>query len=382
MKDIDFDELDRAVNNSMKSGSGDSVLPVPNLHISNNVDNSEQKKDNSNVSRSMDGISPKPPIRTGGVTSTGPSLSVSRGMTLSLVDRRRATRFMDVVRPNVNLAPTKSLMGYSPSVSKLDLKPVESKIDQAKDNEIILSEQEIKPDYQKPAQPVKPDLVDEPKSQPQPEITSLPTFEEVNDVQSDDELPESPFLTDAKVEKRPLGAFSGGDKVVSRPDSSITVSDTREPLVDESGLPEELRSELLKIESMNAVDTKAKSTELNTQNTPKPMQEPSDNFISKLFSKTNEPKESQVQPKSQPAIVKKPTIPTPTSIKQPEPVTAQNSSGHRDDDQTVSIYDTTGYHKPLTGPVKKTTGWMWAIWLFVLLLIGAGAGALVYLLMF
>ena len=65
----------------------------------------------------------------------------------------------------------------------------------------------------------------------------------------------------------------------------------------------------------------------------------------------------------------------PTSIPQQyreEPSTGDQANG--------AIYDTDTYHQPVEHPDKKGSGWMWVIWILVILLIGAGGGAALYFL--
>ena len=45
---------------------------------------------------------------------------------------------------------------------------------------------------------------------------------------------------------------------------------------------------------------------------------------------------------------------------------------------TTSIFDTDAYKKPLAHPKKKSSGWLVVLWIAVLLIVGAGAGAAVY----
>ena len=67
-------------------------------------------------------------------------------------------------------------------------------------------------------------------------------------------------------------------------------------------------------------------------------------------------------------------VPTgPTSITQQ--YTEQPSTG---DQPTGAIFDTEAYRKPLSHPAKKKSGWLYVLWIVLLLVVGAGAGAAVY----
>ena len=44
----------------------------------------------------------------------------------------------------------------------------------------------------------------------------------------------------------------------------------------------------------------------------------------------------------------------------------------------AAIYDTDTYHKPLAHPAKKKSGWLWVLWIILLLALGAGGAAALY----
>lgn len=272
MQDIDFDEIDRAVNSTLNS-----------------------KPDTADVS-SEDTSTPISVSRPESVkTSTPPAA------------RRSSGRFMDVVHPSSDMrssAPTERSTPRPPE-------PREESV---------------------PARETSwPDPLDFHgfKEEPTP-----PVVEE----KKDDEAPkplESPFLTDAKVEKRPLGAFST-DEAPSpevKPESAPEASEKEEmPLLE---APDE---ELLPAET-ETHDDEAKP-ELNPEPTP-PV-----------------PDEEPVGP---------------TSITQQykeQPSTTDQPSG--------AIYDTEAYHQPLSHPVKKKSGALIVVWIIALILVGAGVGAGVY----
>lgn len=69
----------------------------------------------------------------------------------------------------------------------------------------------------------------------------------------------------------------------------------------------------------------------------------------------------------------KPIVDSPTSISQQyqeKPNTGDQHSG--------AIYDTDSYHKAVVQPAKKGSGWLWVLWVVLLLAIGAGVGAAIY----
>ncbi len=146
-------------------------------------------------------------------------------------------------------------------------------------------------------------------------------------------LPESvmssPFLPDAKVEKRPLG---GSDLPTSAMGEPTTMAQAA------TDMPREYSNELLSLD----IDT------ANTDNAPKP----------------------SAQTQDQPQAVTAPAQPGNGNVASPTPAPAQQASG--------AIFDTDNYHAPLKQPVKHKSGWLTVVWILVLLIVGAAAGAAYY----
>jgi hypothetical protein len=161
-----------------------------------------------------------------------------------------------------------------------------------------------------------------------------------------DDLPDTPFISGTKVEKRPLGAFS------TEPPTTEPNSDSQSELDDkkDDSLPDELQDKLLSIESKESTAS------------PEPQVE------------TTEPAEKpEVTEKTEaPAIESKPAVAATSITQQYE---EKPSTGDRD---SGPIYDTNAYHKPLVSPVKKKSGWKIIIWILGILVVGVGAGVLVY----
>jgi|GEM_PF-1419646 len=149
----------------------------------------------------------------------------------------------------------------------------------------------------------------------------------------------SPFLSDAKVQKRPLGSaeqpLSGApaisqagatnlDTTVARPAASIADI----PQNDEAPVPAELQKGLLQIESGTAQESPAPST--------------------------GDEKSSG-----------------PTSIARQYKEQLRSSS---DDDETGAIFDPQSYQHPIEHPAKKSSGWGWVI-AIVLIILAAIAAA-------
>jgi hypothetical protein len=285
MQDIDFEELDRAVSSTM--GPSDSTSQEERVAISTQP----------------------PEVKT---VSTPAA-------------RRSSGRFMDVVHPSSDMRNT-STERSAPRISEpAPIREAES-----------APERDTSTDW--------PDPLDfhgftgDEANNDEP-ISETPAVEEPKD---DESQPlESPFLTDAKVEKRPLGAFSDSEPVPSISDELAKAEDapTEEPelLLEASDEP------LLEAKNEEA---ETKEVELAESETPE-------------VEETPAPKED---------------IPTgPSSITQQykeQPSTTSQPSG--------AIYDTEAYHQPLAYPAKKKSGAIVVLWIIGLIIIGGGIGAAVY----
>ena len=319
MKEFDFDELDRAVNSQL-TGNG-AAGPV----------------DDEVVIAQPEQVQPQP-------------------TTQPLATRRSSGRFMDVVHPSsdmrtktvparhiaregLNIPPSRSTT-FEPDVSYQPLQPAVSDwpdpLDFKPSNPSITPTTTIEA-----SQNVKP------ATETEEDIDIDQIAESINKTfrQDQDAIAplESPFLADAKVDKRPLGAFSGeaGPAVEPSPmanwapDPDMPTSTSEDnPVSSEESLPAELQDDLLLIESGVEVTEKTKLDEQTA-----PVDAPSG----------------------------------PTSI--PQQYTEQPRT---DDKPTAAIFDTDDYHKPLSHPAKKKSGWWLVLWIALLLVVGAGAGAAVF----
>ena len=169
---------------------------------------------------------------------------------------------------------------------------------------------------------------------------------------------ESPFLPDAKVEKRPLGGEQS-----STPD---LMEEPETPLIE---APDE---ELLPAttESTEPEATPDSSTDMPDM----PMELPDEEApVEEKPAVEETPREPVAQPEpEQPALTPEPEMTGPTEITQQykERPAAEQPSG--------AIYDTESYHQPLTHAPQKKSGVLIVLWIIALILVGAGAGAGVY----
>ncbi len=395
MKDLDFDELDEAVNSLMKGVS--KTQPQKSEDTEKTLDltptlNDEAKPSFSTLEEATTTIAnasvPSPPRsrRQGAASSPHSPLAA-----------RRAGRFMDVVHPSSDMKkPTPPLPvsrhgvtvkpRFTMPEAPLDTSEPLIQPDAAKD-EAAASTPE--PAHHMALESEWPDPLEmahfeeDTGSKEKAPATTLEeewTMPEPTSKQDTHEAPEielaplvSPFLPDTKVEKRPLGTTASGD--AKEPDHAPVpgpeanqLSTANDPnaqlpaLLEDVApqLPDELQSDLMAIEA----DTSDGSPK--TEDVP-----PTEDTAVKPAVAAPAPRPVSVSPE-----LEETSAPTgPTSISQQyrqEPSTSDQASG--------AIYDTEAYHQPLTHPPKDKSGWMWVVWIMLILLAGAGGGAALYFL--
>lgn len=325
MKDIDFDELDRAVSSAI---GNNNINPVVN-------ENNQPILTTSNTNR--------------------PS-----------INKPDTGRFMDVVHPSSNMRNSIAVPERSRPVTPDAI------------------QQPVKPTFLPPTDK-SPNITNEGSVNDDLDIDNI--SDEINKTlnSSPNDLPDSPFLSDAKVTKRPLNAFSQVNDSVSSQSSDLekqmpVVSSELETEKSDTPLPAELHSELLSIESKEAqknIDPNIKLTDIDNLNNKdlienKIEQEPA--IEEKIESRTEDKITTTEVKKDETLVNSSPNQYVPTSINQQ--YTELPNTG---DKEIGAIYDTNSYHKPMSTPVKKKSGWMWVVWIILLMIVSIGAGAAVYL---
>jgi hypothetical protein len=404
MKDLDFDELDRAVNSLMtnvpKSTPSASDDKEKTLDITPTLEEGSQPVFDKVEKTATAAVTPQSPEVPSSAPASPPAAehAAPRPGSVSLPAARRGGRFMDVVHPSSDMKKTEVPSHVSRQGSTVE--PLKGS---------TISEMlPPKPDMptQGPTEPTKvkdaesvvepvsePTQVTEPSSAPsdwpdpldvapvemsEKKDDELPAPEVANDtvvVEPEEEMPApltSPFLPDTKVEKRPLGTAKP-DTLTEEPEISAAPHEEKEPkTVDdpndqlpadpteiETPLPEELQGDLMAVEA----DT-----------THEQVKQAHDAATIPMPSEKNAPVVSSPVADKQP--VSEPAIPSgPTSI--PQQYHEEPSTG---DQRNGAIYDTDSYHQPLAHPAKKKSGWMLIVWIVLVLLVGAGGGAALYFL--
>jgi hypothetical protein len=325
MQDIDFDEIDRAVGSvtgkstefSTASTSPDPSIPAETIETETPIDTAEA------------------PV------ATLPSPAA----------RRSTGRFMDVVHPSSDMRPNGM---PAPTPRREEAIPERAEVVDSPEEPIV---ELIAPStafhWPDPIEvagsaPVEETPASKPAVEELPPVTS-PSEEDLDLIDDEDEEAaplESPFLTDAKVEKRPLGAFSTADTSLGlplledfpTPATEATPAPAPEIEQETAEIPAELHPDLLLLDAHSE-----------------------DEEVPELL-----PEHTDTAPEND--------IPTgPTSITQQykeQPSTASQPSG--------AIFDTEAYHQPLAHTAKKRSNVTIIVWIVALILVGGGLGAGIY----
>jgi hypothetical protein len=343
MKDIDFDELDKAVNSLMATAPITPEDAASNVKPETTLEVSVQPNPPANVPAASAPAATNPEVNEAEAPValvTPPAAAVTPAV-------KRTGRFMDMVhassdmtprsvsaprsREGLSITPRSESTAAAPAVSTVESSPAE-------------------PPMSPKTPEVMPDPIDLGNSLETPAAEPSSPVEPAASVTT-----ESPFIADAKVEKRPLNAeasasstssldtqlaneLNDSDKTTDVPDGS---SSDEPPVIPQ--VPE-LSSDLVAIESTEKVD------------------EP-------VATQTTDTKEAA-------NVVDAPAVPLGASS-----IAKQYKSQPSTGDQShAAIYDASEYPEPVTHPAKKKSGWLWVLWVVLLLAVGAGAAALLYFL--
>ncbi len=362
MTELDFDELDQAVTTLMSG--------VDTSKRKEGLDDPEDKVVTIPASASPDAdlsVAIESSVSTETTSQTVPAVNLTPEVKTSepLAVKRRG-QFMDVFHPSsdmkssaapkregVTLQPTSPFVSSEPAVAP-DQEPMSNEPTTPSVVDIVTSpsaeadktesSQTDEPDEHSWPDPI--DLANESEAthdslkKDANESTTKDADAVPEDVVKEVAAPEveqsssSPFITDAKVEKRPLGTAASFPESVATPD----VSQPAPEPVASTPLPEELTTDVMALESSSTssdVETAPEKTPLG---------------------------EKEVQPEQKHSTV-------PGSI--PQQYTEQASTNNV---SNTAIYDTST-HQPLENGLKKSSPMKWVILALVLLIVGALAGA-------
>lgn len=417
MKEIDFDELDRAVsslmNNVPKSNpvkTDDDVtvvtldtevapppddtenvtpaapeepLVVPPVVLDEPVEETEEEPAIESAAEPIVLTEPTEDLDIAVTTSPTVAPAIQRGRFMDMVrrspsrsDRQPLATTSSGSRQGVTIQPSKNTTRTMEPVIPMEptMPSIEQPAEQREDTAQLLNSSVT---WELSASPEPtPEHIETPLN------TDLPIVDESGPMSFGEPAPlVSPFLPDAKVEKRPLGRSTETTETPQVPeepevgapltpsldltaelsddDDRPEISSDVDAQLPEQPLPPELGSELLNIET--GADTQAMVP------TAQPMEVPESMPLSPAIptSPITVPTSPTVPGGNRPAMI--------TSIPQQYKVQAKSEEA-----PVSAIYDTASYHQPLAHPAKKKPGWLWVIAILAILLLGAGAGAAVY----
>lgn len=360
MKDIDFDELDRAVSSLMGS-------PAAN--------GSEIKKTDTPVQQPIEPapvVIPEPvdldaPIPVVDTIPTTEPVPVKAAGPLKVQVPRRSGRFMDMVnapattKPRPIVQPETPIQPSTPSREGLTITPQSDSPVQSAPVQFSA------PEESSSNLPDPLDSVQDQASSPALDM-SVPVQPAPAAIETT-ASGESPFILDAKVSKRPLNAGSALDIDALNRELEAEVSLDEQPRKTDELIP---AIDLQPVETFEDVATVAdepiedpKIPELDTDLVAIEAKENLNDVSTTTTSSVAQPSSADSAPTATPLGA--------SSIAQQ--YTSQPSSG---DQSHAAIYDASQYPDTVTHPAKNKSGWLWVLWVLLLLGIGAGGALLLY----
>lgn len=351
MSEFDFDELDRAVNQVL---TGDQP-------ISSDVSSS-----------SAPVVTPAP----------RPAPVESRPVETPAARRAASGRFMDLVHPSSDMrtsTPSPAPQQPAKPAPVSPPVPVQKPAPWASDHHV----------------PTGPSGI--PTTQP----ATLQVAEDELVFGEEPRAMESPFLPDAKVEKRPLGGAATQDEPVLNTAPSLSksieealaevslVESEEEAPVWPTAAPAETPTEKLldAPEPIDRLESQELLEEGKTADFSAPfVQEKTLGDIPNPHADTGEapvgaPAPTRPQPvRLAPTPVADPTPVVPVAVPAgPPSITQQYTEKPSTSAEPGAIYDTESYHQPIALKTKKKSGSWTILWVILLVIAGAGAGAAFYL---
>ncbi|RYX78582.1 hypothetical protein EON76_02545 [bacterium] len=462
MKDIDFDELDRAVNSLMggaasikpdepdpktltiattlkddeapvyekleqaaeRIGNETLVVPVERTEVLS-LDDIDGEGTAAAISGAPDQANDTTigqPVQTQETKPSAPEAPA--------VVKRPAGRFMDVmhpssdmkngsngVSPSVAVPPSQVAPVAAPSREGITLNPFEQQTQPEEAQSPSRPSEELFAPVEQPTEEL--DLSSEELSHlnaefatldqstppaPEPEFIVTPApATAVEPAAFEPVIPQeplvSPFLPDAKVEKRPLGAgmpFTAPETEVAADIESMTAPVSSIQEVDAQRAPDaqpevsaEFHSDLMAIESGanvalepagtidddDAADETTNPIAATTESTPETTASPL------IDSREDVQSVSETAEEIQPSNVVEPVVQSDIMPAGPQSIAQQYSElPDSGDKESGSIYDVNDYHKPVSHPAKTGSGWLWVVIIVVIIAICGGGAAAFYFL--
>ena len=394
MKDIDFDELDRAVGSVLGSDAAvqtDSQADAPAVTTVAKPDSRPSSHTNNDAISSPEKASMV-------TTETVPTATVSPAISPA----RKRGQFLDMVHPSADMTKTpkmplsprktvtplnSAVVADTPKLRSADeathTSPVETT---APDTDITTDHvpdvDENTTDNNTEAWPDPLDFAKESAeaaavSQETQPSTASPDNEPINEQAS--EPAQTPFVADAKVDKRPLGAFATQeDEMAGQTPAELTPAPEDTP---------EFNPEVNSVEATGVPQAEDEATGL-TGETPKDEDLSTEGHAEVLETQTAEPTPTSEETKPEvfaaPEEPKEPAKPVaasaPIAGAQSIPQQYKTAESHGEDDERHPLFDTEEYHQPLLTDGKKKSKKIVLIivMLVILLILGGALGYIAY----
>lgn len=373
MADIDFDELDKAVNDLMANvdktkrtaGLDEPEEKVVTIPASDTA--SPAATPTASIDTSATTPVEAPVVAAPAAAPTAPTPAPTTSVGPSLAVKRRG-QFMDIVHPTRDMNTPKPVGRQGVTIQPGNDVIAASAVRQ---NEVpAMAPTAPSPQADQTAtSSAWPDPIDMPNTSTEAPVAPNASPEAPVDGAVEAPLT-SPFLPDAKPEKRPLGSpLQAEDVSPDAPDAPA--NDTQTPANPQSVpaaiLPEEFSGDLMAVESRDLSSHPEQSVSLPTPAEQPKLEAGEEEALIPAVASPDpiEQQQTSTQPQTQ--------LPAGGSIAQQ--YTEQPSSG---DQSNGSIYDTSAYHQPIepVAPAKKKTPT--SVWIMIgvgLALIGAIGGA-------
>lgn len=369
MKDLDFDELDKAVN-SLMGGVKDKDATAASKTLDVNTTLAPDEKpvydrlgqvagkigseaiDHQEQTVSLEDTPAETPLMI-----VPESLKVTK-------PQQKAGRFMDVVHPSSDMK--------RPMLSKVSREGVtiaapERPAVKVEDRPAERSEATPAPALETTSGSLPP--TNAPDHIPAPP----PVVEETIEAASPEEVPvpvteplTSPFLADAKVEKRPLGGepLTGVTPPVAEASAMAPANVEPIPVAPAPAPIADAKADDSSV--MDTITDPAKTEEDATVHIPEEYQD----ALLEVEKGSIDPLATDQQNLSESSADIPAAAMTIPKQYQEKPSTGETDSG--------AIFDTDHYHKPLAHPPAKKSGWLWIVGIIVFIILGAAAGAAFY----
>lgn len=360
MTDIDFDELDRAVNSLMDQHNNQATpaplpaTPAEPVPLPVEGGTTTQAQSASTVSPAFS--EPTAPVAAD--VTPEPDVAVEPVAPAPVVPPRRTGRFMDVVTaaPSARAATSRPAPSAQASRESAPLQPVAAG----------QAPQDL------PVEPttwgISADTSLDPTSEPAPDP-------EANAHSSMDTAPlDSPFIEGVEVNKRPLG---GDNQPAELAQGGVQPADEVTTVADAALEPNlELQQN---VSGPVSGDPWSSEAGKDAGRPPLPTRPELSPELLAVESASLEPESTPVTPAvpaSQPVPAPAPVSPS-SSI--PGDINPQYSVAEAEAPEPSGIFEAVSESpQPLAHPEKKKSGWMVIVWILLLVVIGAGGGVAVW----